>query len=485
MHHSLFAEQFDKLSDLTLERESLKDGLEQELPSGAVGACIWRNKSLRLRIMLSGGAEHEQTFREHVPGKLLTPSPVGFVNHAGHKVTAEGIFITKLVSDEGQRAEGTLDRAEVIFTDEEAAFSLLWIANMPKHPLCGHWPESTDFEKKTTLQIRRASRTSTISTSRRGGENTHFTMTLMIDGTATSIQVGKERDKHYGFVELDRAGARLDEDAKRRLLDCLGFILGRPLALMSETWFDEHAKPLRKVYYSAYLHRNSKSEPDLATVEPRKGVFIEARPVQNAVQKLLDNYRDCELLNVFWNFWTARSISPQQGAVMFGSAFETLRDAYYRKPGREKRTSILEGEAWTGLKKAMAAALDGLSIEKALADKFKGKIEFLNSVSSRELSQRFLDDLGLTHGSVEDAALKFRNTGAHGSKVAKDVDYQALMLSYRALQTLLCRTILRLCDVDEKYVDHSTYGHPHRLLTEPLGGPESDGRPTSNATKAS
>ena len=160
-----------------------------------------------------------------MPGQIANPPFVIFHTRKGDEVTVNGMLVTSINEGAHQVAEGQLSSVTVARQDGEADFSIQWIANIPERPLGGWWPDSTKTEWITTLRRTHSFRDAIVEVNRRRNANDHVVLEHSIDGKAFKVRVGKTTDKPHGFVEFDSVGASLDDDAKRRFLDSLAFIL--------------------------------------------------------------------------------------------------------------------------------------------------------------------------------------------------------------------------------------------------------------------
>ena len=80
----------------------------------------------------------------------------------------------------------------------------------------------------------------------------------------------------------------------------------------------------------------------------------------------------------------------------------------------------------------------------------------------------FFSALDLKLGASERAAMKARNTPAHGG-IKVGADFRRLTKDAHAYRVLFVRTFLRLLSYEGAYVDRTTLGHPSRAVADRAG----------------
>jgi hypothetical protein len=108
--------------------------------------------------------------------------------------------------------------------------------------------------------------------------------------------------------------------------------------------------------------------------------------------------------------------------------------------------------------------------EEPFREAIMAKMRRSYEMSANEGLRTFFVELGLKIGSRERAAIKARNSPAHGRSAATDEELGAMHDHGRTYRILFERVFLRVLAYDGQYVDRATLGFPLRNLDEPTGG---------------
>jgi len=320
--------------------------------------------------------------------------------------------------------------------------------------------------------------------------NDHLVLRLRIDGREWTLTVGRPEPGHCatdlkpGFVEYRAADGSLPDQATRELVvTALSFALGRHLIPVGWTVFDTHGRPTRATSHRAHILGRDEtfSNPSMppCPLAPDGSPLVDPEATRAVTQAVLDLFqRGVDIEFPVWLTWLARSSPLDACAAHYGAAIEALRSRFFSTRASGS-TTLLPSADWKAVRPALDAALD--TAIKALpaapsAQVFtmlRNNLRGINNKSSGARYPEFFELLGLPVDKVENAALRERNKPAHGTEYEPS-QYAGLKATVDALQTLFNRVMLKLAQCDRAYIDYSTYGHPVRRLSEPLGGPNGD-----------
>lgn len=267
-----------------------------------------------------------------------------------------------------------------------------------------------------------------------------------------------------------------DPEYRAKVLEALSFAFGRRLVSVGHSFFNSGHYPLLQFARHPYSH-NLKAECAHQSYVP---THLEANYSQNietttaiAAGLYLDNREKYSLNDVLWNTWIARGFPWGMNLVAYSGALESLaktwltanpdRGVYIPKDEFNNKLSVIFSE--------IEKTLPNTDNWKIILNKLKG----VNSIGSADRLKKFIQALGLPIGDVEKNIFAARNRFAHGGNFAS-THTVFLSNATKAYETLINRVLLGVLGYKGKYVDYSTYGFPMRELSQPLGGPEGDGK---------
>ncbi len=293
-----------------------------------------------------------------------------------------------------------------------------------------------------------------------------------------------------GFIEFYNLNdCTPSEDTKQIILAALSFTLGRQIASVGSTSLAEDGD---RVSYSTKAvrllgeqsaYRQPSHPPTPLSLPQYDGLegFLDEKKVSEIISAVATKMEELKLEYPLFLVWLGQNSPVDVRAAHLGAAIESLRDSYCKK---KLKTHLLPKSVWKEIMNPLLIdAFDNANkkLEQNLQISseiyiLRNKLLQLNEKSSNMKYDEFFNLISLKNGKVEKAALKERNSPAHGTRYLPN-QYPGLSITTDALYTLFNRIVLKLTDAADCYIDYSTYGHPVRHIDEPLGGPEGDGTP--------
>lgn len=116
------------------------------------------------------------------------------------------------------------------------------------------------------------------------------------------------------------------------------------------------------------------------------------------------------------------------------------------------------------------AAVEERLMGVEFADRMLRKMKNAYQTSLREGTEWFFDEIELPLGEKERAAMKARNSPAHGGGRGSSEEIDELIRHTAAYRTVFARTILKILGYAGRYIDRRTEGFPDRSIDDPAGG---------------
>jgi len=259
-------------------------------------------------------------------------------------------------------------------------------------------------------------------------------------------------------------------------LAALGFAIGRRLIAIGFTVFDSSWSPIVHELRSAWT-QNLRRECGNRSYPPISRPMGE--PVdEDMISGLVSMFRvalvDYPLTEATWRLHYAESTFLEVALPHCAASLESIMNAWFRSRKSRSQRRYLKEKDWSEISREPLELLEQKLVGMPFVKRIVGRAAKANEFGVNESFPKFLDELGLRIGAVEDRAFHARNKGVHGGAMSGD-DYFVLLSNLRAYQTLVHRVLLRVMGWEDEYIDYSTHGHPTRQLNEALGGPRGDG----------
>jgi len=168
-------------------------------------------------------------------------------------------------------------------------------------------------------------------------------------------------------------------------------------------------------------------------------------------------------------YWLANESFVLVDLALYSSAVESLKKGWFKSTrSKSKGEHMAErqyNEIAGGLIEQIEAALKQHSAPDAIARKVRGAYR----MGGNEQLDAFFEEIGLRVGDVERAAIRARNTPAHGG-ISAGADQRKFIRLGNAYRALFERVFLKMLQYDGGYVDRTALDHPIRHIDEPCSG---------------
>ena len=267
----------------------------------------------------------------------------------------------------------------------------------------------------------------------------------------------------------------VSEDFRRKVRDCLAFLIGRPLIYLGYRRLSQDSIGLG--FRAVSGHHEDHALYNYVGLPPAplfSGTFImpDEKITSRLFSALFDNYDALDFLHVSWLYWRGLCSSIHSQPVQIGAAIEALQKRYLERNPKAYQTQLLTPQHYKALHEGFVQLVDGLPIGDSEKAELKRKTSILNSPSQKVLNERFFAALGLRMGQEEQDAWLRRNNAAHGEGTT---DYVGLIKDVRLLTNMFCRIVLHISGGSDKYIDTFTKGYPVRSLSDPVSTPQHHG----------
>lgn len=291
-----------------------------------------------------------------------------------------------------------------------------------------------------------------------------------------SVETTKALNPSY--LHFVAGKAVLDNEERRIFLEAVNFCFGKRFVEVGNTEFDSdfrHCRRTARRPYSINLRREA-AAISLPPTNLLEGYgFINEKICSEIVELFLEKREQFSLSTVMWNVWTARQLPLGVELLSYAAALEALVNAWADENPSTERALYVPSAEFTRETKSAFDSLRKSAPSSRSWEKILGRLEHLNKATIADKRNRFFDTLGMKTGPVEEAVIGARHKFAHGGAV-DSVDVKRLVVIARAYEALINRSLLKVLGFSGMYRDYSTKGFPLRDLSEPLGGPENDGK---------
>lgn len=454
-------------------------------------AILERQSDLTLRLTVAGTG-NGVSFEGCEAGRAVAGLTMGAWKPTSHAPAQIAGFLPELTSHSSGRGKekpastvrGRVDRVTVTIRQGDAHSLVEWLCHAPSEVI---WVELTRRTRTVQVERRREREDLTVEVSRvESTGRDHVALPLSLR-TVGNIRFGVVSEKQVtavtglvrpGFLAFERGPEGLaDSKLRYSIRFALNFLFGCGLTRLGFSEFDSQHRLLRSTIQSAHHSGGGDRERQLALLSPESQSLqiIDCDFCTRFVRAYVESERAYNLDRAVWAMRHSLSAPADMAAAYLGVAFEVLRDGYYSQPSNKSRTRRLEKAVWSPLESALKAAVDSHAItatakEKVGLSKLRGALHSLNSRSGREKNTLFLNDLRLTTGEVEEAALAARNDAAHGNPFDES-NSDTWLATTDALRTLVARVLFSLLDVTPTaYVDYGSSGRndfPLRAWNQP------------------
>ncbi len=265
-----------------------------------------------------------------------------------------------------------------------------------------------------------------------------------------------------------------NQETRMAIAEVVGFVLGTQLLNVGSTELDADNGVLKRRANNPYGN-NVKAKCDKVALAPVKFTKTEGIKVEAVINEILPNYlklrEPLNLSDILWKYWTAKDLAIGTNLPILSSALESLGDKYLDHHKLHRKFSENEKNEYASLIANEVNSLEGKLSTFPLKESVLNKLRYPFNLGVGEKMRLFFSHLGFNFDkkSVENDALRSRNTMTHSSKSVTDEQIPQAVKMTRAYETLFNRSFLKVLSYTGKYIDYASYGHPERELTENIG----------------
>lgn len=414
----------------------------------------------------------------------LTTETVEFAGDGGMHCTAQGVLpFSTSETHNAELVKETIQKAQVhslvarLRNDIAPAYTIDWLGNLNRGVYV--WRGSSISEKRETvdtLALGYGAEAIELSARTLPLPNTNFSaLEMVIAGVrlflcdcSPEVSKGTERPGYIFYV-----GNPTDE-VRTKIRQVLSFCLGNYLVYLGSTMLSEKSDI---VSFSAMSPPSIGRVSEIPVLPPAflgngNPLIAEQQIVARVANAVYAHYDELRFSSFSWAYWHAMCAPVHMAAAHFGAAIEGLQSAYMKAHSAKFDTTLVTDKAkWTPLKKAFLKAIAEAELEPTASTILTKKVTSnLNQTPAGVLSEKMLDEIGITLGKVETAAWKRRNIAAHGGEVDLDSIIPTIMET-KLLKIILHRIVLKITGASDRYYDDYTVGHTIRNVTEPVPSP--------------
>lgn len=202
-------------------------------------------------------------------------------------------------------------------------------------------------------------------------------------------------------------------------------------------------------------------QPVLNTPTPNIEEFIE-----HFLPAYEKERHDSGLADLLWGLWTAQPQSDNQRLPIYASALETVVKSHLKS--RNITLEYLSADQAKTLlremRKSVGECQKRLELSQTATRGIESKLSNFNNYSANDRMKRFLSMIGLELSTEEQAAMRLRNSSAHGDSsilTEKSLEQeQRVSIAESAYRTLLHRVFLNILGYKGPHVDYGSLGYP-------------------------
>lgn len=263
-----------------------------------------------------------------------------------------------------------------------------------------------------------------------------------------------------------------DNEAREAIAEIVGFVLGTHFLKIGESHLDANKNVVFKRAVNPWGDNVISKCESLAIPPIDLSDFNDWNKIERALIKIVPKYlnhrNDYGLSDVLWKYWIANELAIGTNLPVLSSSLESLSENYIEIKNLIKSYPKVEKKQYKELVRpeleSLTEKLTSYDFSKRILDKIRNPY----NIGIGEKLKLFFDDLELHFGndSVENKALKARNKMTHSSLEDSEEERLKYIKLSKAYKSLVNRTILRVLEYDETYVDFYTTGYPSKDLSE-------------------
>lgn len=278
-------------------------------------------------------------------------------------------------------------------------------------------------------------------------------------------------EKKYkpGFIYFSK---NVTEDFKEKILEALSFLFGRPLIKLGSSHFDEKGEVIVNNFISPYIidekiFNYPSHSPCLYSENKQKkdiDIIFDYDFIESFVSGFIKQYDEKNLKHVFWMYWHSVFSPLHIAAGSYGAIIEFILEKV------KSDTTFIDKKIFKNLKCKVLeqfSLLPQITEDEETLKILTQKIDDLNKLSHSKRTENKFITLGINKSAFEKKLWESRNDTAHG-KISKKSMQEQVRLSQGAFLSLCNRTILRVLNISEHYIDYYNYGFPVNEITKSI-----------------
>jgi hypothetical protein len=259
------------------------------------------------------------------------------------------------------------------------------------------------------------------------------------------------------------------EDIRLKIRNVLSFCLGYHLEYLGFIVLDEKSDMISMTAVTA-LEIGARAlemhSPMPAPLGERFQQEVNQSNLSKMASAIYAKYDELKFGSLSWAYWHAICAPAHMAAAHFGATIEAIQRAY-RESHPEKFTAKLidQKSKWNEIRAGLEKVIKDSRLPADRAEIFINKINNLNEMTSRMVSDKVMAEIGISLNGVETDAWKRRNTAAHGGEISQESMLRNIRET-KLLRLIFHRILLKLTGASDTYNDDFTIGHPVRPLSE-------------------
>jgi hypothetical protein len=459
------------------------------LPPGPQSITIHRDEQYRLTAEIIGTADQagfssfHQSLREQVPGTIGSDGvDVVVADLSGQtrlQISLGGTF--SFAFETPHRVSWTAQRHVYSYQRREQnrghpnppLWHTDWYLNGPKHFV---FDRPTDF-RSTTIHVRDRGdgrKLEFSGSTAGGGALDHVVVTAGELEFVVHVVPNPFGPPWSKNIAIDFGPAVPTDEVREAIGEIVGFAVGRRLIFVGSTTFDSEGHRLMAEARSPWDDESqstcARHDDAVLEIGVGEGVNRLENVLGNLVPRYLKARAPLRLKDALWNYWLAAEAPLGLDLPIYSAAVEALKAGWFKsEQSKAKGTYIDKARFSALLEETFTLAENALKDEPSRFHILR-KMKNCFQMSGNEQLSALFDELGLPIGTQERAAIKARNSPAHGGGAAGDAELTALHRHSATYKVLFERVFLKILGYEGTYIDRSSVGFPLRCLDEPPGG---------------
>lgn len=434
---------------------------------------IDRDKKLNIILTTTSMSNSSSKSIQHPPGTVrVNNDSIGMKYISGWDVKLNGVQPLRNTTTIGSEREEVTSIHSVkgkMEGAEDGKYLIEWLENVDEGYYIWPEPVETCIEENTTISLGYGEKRIQM---RKKSESENMGLRgifVSIGGHELYLVSSGEDTKDLGVKSgyLLYLGTPCDEDRKK-IRNCLSFILGRPLIKIGYSVFDLNWNIISFNAVSAYTMEGSAFSIHTSPPAPlgnQHQRMLDQKIISSLANSIYEKYEEYNFGSLSWSYWHAISAPSHIAAVHFGACIESLQSSYIKHHGKSFQSALLEKSQWKRLRNGMLGVLDSIELEGVEREVIENKLSSFNQTPQSVLTERFLDSLGISLSNAEKAAWQQRNDAAHGNEVEEGNQIK-LIRELKILKVIFHRVFLSVIGGSSHYIDYYSIGFPNKLLTE-------------------